>query len=160
MNTFWASISSRSNGFLLLLAAILFAVPLRSAAQSAETPPAQAAPANPAPVPTIKTESRLVLVDAVVTDKKGNYIHDLTQADFKVFEDGVEQKITAFTVESSGFVEIAGVKGEPTHPVQTAAASPAAKAPVRRTYMICIDTLHASFHTFVAAREALVKLFE
>jgi VWFA-related protein len=26
--------------------------------------------------------------------------------------------------------------------------------------MICIDTLHASFHTFTAAREALVKLFE
>jgi len=35
---------------------------------------------------TIKKESRLVLVDAVVTDKKGNYLHDLAQGDFKVYE--------------------------------------------------------------------------
>jgi hypothetical protein len=33
---------------------------------------------------TIRTETRLVLVDTVVTDKKGNYIRDLAQKDFKV----------------------------------------------------------------------------
>jgi len=44
----------------------------------------------------------------------------------------------------------------------TPAPSPqaaASKAP-RRTYMILIDTLHASFNNFVSAREALVKLFQ
>jgi len=50
---------------------------------------------------TIRSETRLVLVDSVVTDKKGNYIHDLTQKDFKVWEDNKEQAITSFSFESS-----------------------------------------------------------
>jgi len=45
----------------------------------------------------IKKESRLVLVDAVVTDKKGNYVKDLTQNDFKVFEDNKEQQVSSFS---------------------------------------------------------------
>jgi VWFA-related protein len=53
---------------------------------------------------TIKKESRLVLVDTVVTDKKGHYVHDLSQADFKVYEDNKEQPITSFSTgaNSSG----------------------------------------------------------
>ena len=41
----------------------------------------------------IRAETRLVLVDAVVTDKKGDYVHDLTIKDFKVWEDNKEQNI-------------------------------------------------------------------
>lgn len=51
---------------------------------------------------TIKAESRLVLVDVVVTDKKGNYIPDLTEKDFRVWEDDQEQKITSFSSEQLG----------------------------------------------------------
>lgn len=46
--------------------------------------------------PVIKTEAREVLVDAVVTDKKGNYIKDLEQKDFRVWEDNKEQRVTSF----------------------------------------------------------------
>jgi VWFA-related protein len=49
----------------------------------------------------IRAETRLVLVDTVVTDKKGNYLRDLTQKDFKVWEDGKEQPITSFSFEES-----------------------------------------------------------
>lgn len=48
---------------------------------------------------TIRAETRLVLVDTVVTDKKGNYIHDLTIKDFKVWEDNKEQAIKSFSLE-------------------------------------------------------------
>jgi VWFA-related protein len=48
----------------------------------------------------IRTESRVVLVDAVVTDKKGNYVHALTQKDFKVYEDNKEQAVTSFSFGS------------------------------------------------------------
>ncbi len=48
----------------------------------------------------IKTETRVVLVDAVVTDKKGAYVRDLKQKDFKVYEDGKEQQIRSFTFEA------------------------------------------------------------
>lgn len=47
----------------------------------------------------IKAQTRLVLVDTVVTDKKGNYIRDLTEKDFKVWEDNKEQAITSFSFE-------------------------------------------------------------
>jgi len=48
----------------------------------------------------IRTETKVVLVDAVVTDKKGAYKRDLTEKDFKVWEDNKEQKITSFSFEA------------------------------------------------------------
>lgn len=48
-----------------------------------------------------RAETRLVLVDTVVTDRKGNYIRDLAQKDFKVWEDGKEQSLTSFSFEES-----------------------------------------------------------
>ena len=53
------------------------------------------APAATAPL-KIKSESRLVLVDAVVTGKKDAPVHGLAATDFHVFEDGKEQAISVF----------------------------------------------------------------
>jgi VWFA-related protein len=53
----------------------------------------------------IRSDTRLVLVDTVVTDKKGNYVHDLTQKDFEVFEDNKKQNVTSFSVESGAAAE-------------------------------------------------------
>jgi VWFA-related protein len=77
----------------------LFASPIPVCAQNPETPKpeAQAQQQPVATSPVIRTESRVVLVDAVVTDKKGNYVHDLNQKDFKVYEDNKEQGVTSFS---------------------------------------------------------------
>ena len=82
-------------GFTLAGLAFLAPAPLgTSAAQN----PAPASPQKPETVPEIiKKQTNLVLVDAVVTDKKGNYVRDLEQKDFKVFEDGKEQPIAGFS---------------------------------------------------------------
>lgn len=48
----------------------------------------------------IRAETRLVLVDTVVTDKKGNYIRDLRMKDFRVWEDNKEQQIKTFSFEA------------------------------------------------------------
>src|SRR5271157_528951 len=67
--------------------------------QSVQVPAGQQ-PANQASAASstvFKTQTNLVLVDAVVTDKKGNYIRDLEQKDFKVYEDGKEQPINSFS---------------------------------------------------------------
>jgi len=68
-------------------------------AQQATTQSADAANAQGS-TPVIKAETRLVLVDTVVTDKHGNYIRDLTQKDFKIFEDNKEQPIKSFSYEA------------------------------------------------------------
>jgi len=57
----------------------------------------------PSPVESgavIRTETRQVLVDAVVTDKKGDYVRDLTAKNFKVWEDNKEQAIKSFAFEA------------------------------------------------------------
>src|SRR6184192_2129409 len=82
-------------------AGAMCAVPGPSRAQKQPAPPAQqpqaASPEQQQPAVVIKRESKLVLVDSVVTDKKGNYIRDLTQNNFKVFEDNKEQQVSTFS---------------------------------------------------------------
>jgi VWFA-related protein len=64
----------------------------------AQDKPANAqAPSVSAPV--IKTETKLVLVDTVVADKKGNYIRDLALKDFRVWEDNKEVTVKSFSFE-------------------------------------------------------------
>ena len=49
----------------------------------------------------IRTETRVVLVDVIVTGRNGRYIRDLTQKDFHVWQDNKEQTIASFALESS-----------------------------------------------------------
>ncbi|HEX8879987.1 MAG TPA: VWA domain-containing protein, partial [Candidatus Acidoferrum sp.] len=44
-------------------------------------------------------------VDAVVTDKKGNYVRDLKQNEFKVYEDNKEQTISSFSSGADAAVQ-------------------------------------------------------
>ncbi len=46
---------------------------------------------------TLAVDIELVNLDVVVTDKRGNFIPNLTQKNFRVFEDKVEQKVTNFS---------------------------------------------------------------
>src|ERR1700676_3573733 len=87
--------SIRSSFGFLAAVTVLCLAPARSRAQAPTQE--QAAPADSQHAAIIKRESRLVLVDAVVTDKKVNYVHDLAQKDFKVFEDNKEQQIASFS---------------------------------------------------------------
>jgi VWFA-related protein len=94
--------------------------------------------AAPAP-PTIKTETRLVLVDTVVTDKKGQYIHDLTAKDFKVLEDNKEQTISSFSFE----------------------ADPASPTNSRKRYLVLFfDNSTMGFGEQAQAREAAAKFID
>ena len=60
-------------------------------------PPPTPAPQQPPqqPPPRFRAETNLVRVDAYAT-KNGVPVHDLTAADFEVFEDNAPQKIESF----------------------------------------------------------------
>src|SRR5580658_9638667 len=65
---------------------------------AAQVAPTSAAPQAQTPAGgAIKAETREVRVDVVVTDKKGNYVQDLTTNDFRVFEDDKQQPINSFS---------------------------------------------------------------
>ena len=49
---------------------------------------------------TFRLPVNVIVVNATVTDKKGNPVTDLTQSDFKIYEDGKPQSINTFAQES------------------------------------------------------------
>jgi VWFA-related protein len=65
-----------------------------------QQPPQQAQPAARSQRPTFEVESDLVVVDAVVRDRKGNLVGDLTKNDFKIYEDNVPQELVTFSLEN------------------------------------------------------------
>src|ERR1044071_737212 len=77
---------------------------------------------QPAPDDVVRITTNLVQIDAVVTDKSGNPIKDLSASDFEVFQDGKPQKIISVsyintevperTAEAQRFRE----KGQPPAP--------------------------------------------
>src|SRR2546427_10281366 len=72
----------------------------------------------------IKVQAVNVVVDLIVTDRHGRHVQGLTAADFKIYEDGVPQKIIGFTPsagsasDSSSPAVAAGfrAKGKPAPP--------------------------------------------
>jgi len=92
---------------LTAIASCLFLAQLAGQTPSTQTPSTDA---SQQPGPAVKVESRLALVDAVVTDKKGNYVHDLTQNDFKLYEDNKEQKVTSFSFGADTAIQAPGQK--------------------------------------------------
>jgi VWFA-related protein len=74
--------------------------PVTPAPQQA-TPASAVAPARPVyePATVLKVKTRLVVVDVVATDKKGNPVVDLKAEDFALAEDGREQKIRVFNFQ-------------------------------------------------------------
>ncbi len=124
---------------------IAFAQSQQSSAPPAAQPdPTPQAPAAQTPPPAqsgsvIRSEARLVRVDAIVTDKKGNYVTDLTANDFKVFEDNKPQQVNSFYF------------GED-------AATPAG---ARRRYMILFfDNSTMDFGDQARARQAAAKFID
>ncbi|HYL35370.1 MAG TPA: VWA domain-containing protein [Bryobacteraceae bacterium] len=81
-----------------LLLSILLAVPLSAQSQTPATNPGSQ-PAGQAP--SIKVQVNEVIVPITVTDERGRFVSDLDQKDFRIFDEGREQKISFFTRERS-----------------------------------------------------------
>ncbi|MGH9776610.1 MAG: VWA domain-containing protein [Candidatus Acidiferrales bacterium] len=47
----------------------------------------------------IKTRTELVVVPVTVKDSRGNLVSDVTRDEFRIFQDGVEQEISLFSVD-------------------------------------------------------------
>ena len=87
----------------------------------------------------IRSETRLVLVDAVAVDKKGKFTRDLAQKDFRIWEDGKEQKITSFSLESAGVSPDRPQKHYIVLFFDTATLSPTSQLSLRQDAMHFVD---------------------
>jgi len=108
---------------------------------------------------TIRVDVRQVLAPVVVTDKKGHHVSGLHASDFRIFEDGVQQEIAAFSSDTAGAVDDIGALSKPASG-GVAPTQGAAHAGPRHTFVFCIDTLHASPANAARMRTALENLFE
>jgi VWFA-related protein len=75
--------------FIICIALTLFSADLINAQNVQPTPPADE--------DVVKITTKLVQMDAVVTDKNGNQVRDLTASDFELLQDGTPQKISSAT---------------------------------------------------------------
>lgn len=78
---------------------------------------------------------RVVNVEAVVTDKRGNRVRGLTAADFRLLVDGKEVPIGYFTEVAEG--EMASYPSEPGEPAPAPAVAPGGK--VGTSYLVFVD---------------------
>ncbi len=119
-------------------------------ALSGQQPP-QARPDSQMPPVTFRTEINYVEVDAVVVDKDGNFVRNLRQGDFQIFEDGKPQKVTAFS-----YVDIPVARAEQplfaTQPVEPDVQSNTDAG--GRVYVLVLDDLHTSVLRSARVRRA------
>lgn len=109
--------------------------------------------------PTFRSSVRLVNVTVIAHDSAGRPVTNLTAADFQVFEDGREEKVEVFAIESD-------------HPVQTASAALPSSATVapniftnrRQTRdgggvtVVLFDRLNSDWADQRQARDQILKL--
>jgi VWFA-related protein len=113
-------------------------------------------------LPTIRVETKQVLVPVVVTDHKGHYIKNLTAADFRIYDDDVEQRIVALNTQTGGassYFQPQLVELGPPLPATLTLPSEGKGLPPS-TYLICLDTLNSAFSGYAQVRRALEKLFK
>src|ERR1051325_145421 len=117
-------------------------------------------PTGPAPQDDVlRVTTNLVQVDAVVTDKEGRHVTDLSPEDFEISEDKHKQQITNFSYVALGPPVTVS---QPTGATTAKSGAPVAPAPLRaeqvhRTIALVVDDLGLSFESIVSVRDALKK---
>lgn len=158
--------SNRSVTLFALIALLACGVAPSRFAQQQTPPPTQTKQQNPSQQDQdaiVRISTQLVQIDAVVTDKKGNHIEDLTTDDFELFVDGKKQDLTHFK-----HVSLPPVKRE-LPPVKKSDAPPASPnmpskklepREVRRTIAFIVDDLGLSFTSTERVRETLRQFLD
>jgi VWFA-related protein len=152
----------------LLIAAPVGTVSTASAqaqpqAQTAPPPPTQQAPAQSPAAPPLRVSTRLVQVNVIVEDKKGEPVTGLTKDDFALLDGGQPQTIAFFTEETN--------QVPPAAPATPAAASsPAAHVFSNRfaektgvptsVTVILLDALNTHFIDMAYARGQVRKFLK
>jgi VWFA-related protein len=120
-------------------------------------------PTRPSDDDVVKITTNLVQVDAVVTDKNGKLVTDLSPEEVQIFEDGRQQKVTHFSFVASE----SPVNSQPATPAvpvdKNAPPAPPVKlnpADVRRTIALVVDDLGLSFESTYYVRRALKKFVD
>src|SRR5215475_11247663 len=149
--------SLKLNGFWSTAALVVL-----TAGLSAQTPgQAPAAPnsATSQEKPTFKVQVDLVTNDIIVRDEKGNFIPDLKQSEFEIYEDGVKQDISSMTVITGG--RATNLLAPPPPPPPEGIILPPTRPRTDvsgRIFLFFVDDLHLQFHNTGRVRDLFKRI--
>jgi hypothetical protein len=123
--------------------------------------PSATPPPEPEDIETLKTDTDLVTVPLIATDRNGLYITDLRQEEFKISEDGVPQEIAFFGKVSAPFhvvlmLDTSSSTKDNLRQIQQAAYTFVQQLqPVDRVKIISFDDKINDLNEFTSDREVL-----
>jgi hypothetical protein len=130
--------------------------PPKPAPTKSETPPEE-----PQDVETLKTDTDLVSVPLIASDKGGTYITDLKQDEFAIFEDGIQQQIAFFGKVAAPFhvvlmLDTSSSTQDKLKQIQQAAVAFVEQLqPADRVKVISFDDAVKDLNEFTSNRETL-----
>jgi VWFA-related protein len=101
---------------------------------------------------TLRTNTRLVVVDVVAVDSRGQVISDMKADDLKILEDGKQQKISSFTFHPPGKTDAITSTPLPANVVTNAPSFQASSLNV-----MLLDTLNGDFGEQAYVKGQLLK---
>jgi VWFA-related protein len=132
----------------VLVLASAAALAAQEARKPAAPPPAETPPTFPAQV-------EQVIVDVVVTDKKGNPIKGLTRDDMTVAEDGVAQQVVSFEA-----VQVPDAPSETPPPPPIVSVNTAPEERRGRTFVVLFDDMNITPWRANQAKAAVASFLE
>lgn len=127
--------------------------------QSQPSPKSEGQDPGQEPDAVVRISTRLVQIDAIVTDKNGRHVDDLQMDDFEVTVDGRPQPMTFFKLIRLAAPPEESVKGKA---VATSSPAPTTmptrqlkETEIRRTIALVVDDLGLSFSSTAFAKDAL-----
>jgi VWFA-related protein len=125
----------------------------------AQTTPQQPAAQGKQPQPTFKVQIDLVSTDVIPHDENGNFVSDLSQREFEVYEDGVKQEITSMTTSHGG--RVTNVLAPPPPVAAEGLILPPARTVSDvsgRIFVFFVDDLHLEVGNTGRVRELFKKI--
>lgn len=156
----------------LLLLALFFSAYSQSQSGPATPTPSSQKPAPPAPAPSQESQpvyesatvlraiTRLVVVDVVASDKDGRPVSDLKAEDFKVKEEGKEQKIRAFIFEHPLFPSAPRLRETPVNLPPNVFSNVPRFRPDSALNVLLLDGLNTGLINQAYARQQMIKYLE
>jgi len=105
--------------------------------------------------PVLKSNTRLVVVDVVATDRNGQPVSGLTAEDFTILEDRNPQTISSFSFQHPGATVVQATLRLPPNVVSNIPQHKASSLNV-----VLLDTLNGDFAGHAQAQDALIKYLE
>ena len=105
----------------------------------------------------------LVVLNIAVTDRRGNYVTDLQPSDFKVLEDGIEQRLATFGAGNTAPIQVSTLETrqverldeEAPEPDEPEESLPVGDSFAGANVFILFDTSNFMYRSFVYAEDAI-----